>query len=141
MPMRTFAFTGTRKGMSREQKRSVFKLLHNAVDLQVRHGGCHGADTDFHQIALKEGLVIYVHPGDAQQATAFQGGRCIVHTPPLPYLKRNHIMVDYCDALIACPSGQERVRSGTWATVRYARRQGKPIFLVQKGGRILEEEG
>ena len=45
------------------------------------------------------------------------------------YLKRNHYLVDSCDALIAVFDENEE-RSGTAQTIRYARRKGKKIFLI-----------
>ena len=59
---------------------------------------------------------------------------------PLPYLERNRAIVDACDILIACPKGmQEEQRSGTWATVRYARRRDRPIVIVWPDGTVTRE--
>ena len=46
---------------------------------------------------------------------------------PKPYLDRNRDIVDACEVLLATPDGPERLRSGTWSTVRYARKIGKPV--------------
>jgi hypothetical protein len=37
------------------------------------------------------------------------------------------------------PSGPERLRSGTWATVRYARKLRKPITILWANGEVTEE--
>lgn len=60
---------------------------------------------------------------------------------PLPFLVRNHAIVDEgVDGLIAAPSGWvEEQRSGTWATVRYARKLGRRIWIVLPDGRVKEE--
>ena len=42
--------------------------------------------------------------------------------------------------LIACPaSADEELRSGTWATIRYARRKLKRIYLILPDGTVQEE--
>jgi hypothetical protein len=41
---------------------------------------------------------------------------------PRPYLVRNRHIVDASSVLIATPKGDEELRSGTWSTVRYARK-------------------
>lgn len=58
---------------------------------------------------------------------------------PLPYLARNCVIVDEADILLACPKGPEEQRSGTWATVRYARKQNKRIVIVYPDGTITTE--
>jgi hypothetical protein len=59
---------------------------------------------------------------------------------PLPYLKRNEAIVIASDVLIAAPDSPERKRSGTWATVRFARKLKRTIYIVMPCGRI-EVEG
>jgi hypothetical protein len=50
---------------------------------------------------------------------------------PKPYLVRNREIVEGVDLLIACPKEPvEVLRSGTWATVRIARRLGVPVVLI-----------
>ncbi len=59
---------------------------------------------------------------------------------PKPYLKRNHDIVDESDILIGFPSSEEeRLRSGTWATVRYARKTGKRIYIIFPDGKVKQE--
>jgi hypothetical protein len=50
--------------------------------------------------------------------------------PEREYLQRNRDIVDATDVLLAAPDGPERVRSGTWSTVRYAYRAGRGVLLV-----------
>lgn len=60
---------------------------------------------------------------------------------PLPPLERNHRIVDACDVLIACPKdAQEQLRSGTWATVRYARKQGKRVIVITPDGTVEDSQ-
>jgi hypothetical protein len=46
-----------------------------------------------------------------------------------PYLARNRDIVNESDRLITLPKGPETLRSGTWATVRYAVEAGKPVRI------------
>jgi arginase family enzyme len=50
------------------------------------------------------------------------------------YLERNEDIVRDTDFLIACPEGSEVMRSGTWATVRYARKKGRTIVVFWPDG-------
>jgi hypothetical protein len=56
---------------------------------------------------------------------------------------RNLDIVQESELLIAAPAGPERrasgalARSGTWQTVRMARRKGIPIFIVDTDGNII----
>jgi predicted Rossmann fold nucleotide-binding protein DprA/Smf involved in DNA uptake len=47
-------------------------------------------------------------------------------------LERNKDIVSESDFLIAAPdSKKERLRSGTWATVRHARKLGKRVMILE----------
>jgi hypothetical protein len=56
----------------------------------------------------------------------------------LPPLDRNKMMVDDCEALIATPRLMvEELRSGTWSTIRYARKCRKPVHIVWPDGSYI----
>lgn len=59
------------------------------------------------------------------------------------YLKRNGVLLEGVTTVAAFPStGQEVLRSGTWATVRLARRRGLPIVVFPlDGSRAWSEDG
>jgi hypothetical protein len=64
---------------------------------------------------------IVVHPPTAQGARAFCVGDEL--REQFPYLTRDKKIVDECEFLFAAPlTNEEQVRSGTWATVRHARK-------------------
>lgn len=64
----------------------------------------------------------------------------LIVLPAKDYLARNHDIVDAAGLLIAAPSGPaEKRRSGTWATVRHARKQGTRIWIVLPSGEIAVE--
>jgi hypothetical protein len=51
------------------------------------------------------------------------------------YLERNHHIVDMTDMLVATPGEpEEQRRSGTWATIRYASKQDKPLYIIYPDG-------
>lgn len=73
-----------------------------------------------------------IHPPNKKGLRSFcsPNGEGINHEEK-PFIKRNHDIVDACDVLIACPETNKEVqRSGTGATIRYARKQGKKIELI-----------
>ena len=49
------------------------------------------------------------------------------------------MLVDACEVLLATPKGPEKLRSGTWATVRYARKVGKRIVIIEPDGKQVEQ--
>jgi predicted Rossmann fold nucleotide-binding protein DprA/Smf involved in DNA uptake len=57
--------------------------------------------------------------------------------PEKPYLARNRDIVLETIALIAAPAEPlEQIRSGTWSTVRFAKKQGKTVILILPDGTI-----
>lgn len=64
--------------------------------------------------------------------------RSIRPTTPTTYETRNHAIVDACRLLIATPRATERAqpRSGTWATIRYAQRKERPVWLIWPDGTV-----
>jgi hypothetical protein len=138
-------FTGTRVGMTTAQRLAFRSAIEaNKLATHFHHGCCVGADDDaaFIVYELRHGRVSIVgHPPDKMAMIAERSlGTCDEVYDPLPYIDRNHRIVDRCDVLVACPGGPEKLRSGTWATVRYARKQGKRVVIVWPDGKVTEEE-
>ena len=120
--MYKIGFTGTQKGMKGYQPfliRLFFKKYASEIS-EVHHGDCIGADKDFHDIAKEFLLKVVLHPPKNPSKRAFC--KAEVEFPKEEYLDRNHKIVDNCDMLIATPKGEEELRSGTWATIRYAKK-------------------
>lgn len=139
-------FTGTSKGMLPDQRAAVRSTLQTLLgfvavkkaplDCSFHHGDCIGADAEAHHIAKAIGYKVVIHPPSNPSARAFcsnDGFVDILHAKP--YLVRNHDIVDASDVLVAAPKRMnEELRSGTWATVRYAAKQHKKIFIVWPNG-------
>lgn len=127
--------------MTDQQKRATENLLREICPTEVHHGDCMGADFEFHGIAYEvcgETLRRVIHPSVDDAYRAFCDGD--EARPAKPYVERDHDIVDETEVLIAMPiTTGEIMRSGTWATVRYARKVGRPIFIVSPRGRVEVE--
>lgn len=131
-----FGFTGSRSGLPEWKKEQIEKEFDKHPKIEVFHGDCIGADTDFHNLCLEyrqrtnKELIIYIHPPDNNSMRGNNTPDYIA--TPKQYLKRNRDIVDNCNVLIACPfdANREEVRSGTWATIRYARNNNIPVILL-----------
>ena len=121
--------------MTAEQKRDVEHTLRLNKPNEAHHGDCKGADKQFHDIAKSFGYEITVHPPIDDKKRAFCKGD--YSTAPKEYLARNKDIVDACDILIATPkSAAEEVRSGTWSTIRYAKKTHKRGVIIFPDGKI-----
>lgn len=124
-------FTGTQKGMTYFQKQQV-ELLLLGIEGEFHHGDCIGADAEAHDIAEKY-LKCIIHPPINNDKRAFKKANIILE--PKEYLDRNKDIVKACERLIATPEEyQEQLRSGTWSTVRYARKMKKLIAIIFPNG-------
>jgi hypothetical protein len=128
-------FTGSQHKPPIEQYAGLTQLLRALGNItEGHHGDCIGADADFDQICEVIGIERHAHPGPDGPKRAYCESD-VIHEPR-PYLDRNRIIVDLCDVLIACPKGPEERRSGTWSTVRYARKQKVRIITVWPDGMV-----
>jgi len=138
-------FTGTRHGTALAQHQALVEQLWllnmtKSADVWFHHGDCIGADAEAHAVALDLGYSVCGHPplgGHGLRAYS-KGFRVLCkHAPPL---ERNHDIVNACDVLLAAPRRfKEELRSGTWATIRYARKLGKPVTIIFPDGSITKE--
>lgn len=124
-------FTGTRVGMSPKQKSALRYRLQLLTATEFHHGDCLGADADADEIARELGIPIVIHPPSNPRQRAYCGKPGDVIHGPRWYLDRNHDIVDEVDSMIAAPrTGEEEQRSGTWATIRYSRKVGRPLTII-----------
>lgn len=139
-------FSGTREGCTHAQRLSLGRLLrvlfgrHEGIS-EAHHGCAVGADADF-ALMLRGFFVRQVgHPSNIPEMTSQAAvGCCSLIRDPLPPLTRNADIVAESDALIACPKeGEEVVRSGTWSTVRRARKKGITVWIVEPSGTVRKD--
>lgn len=138
-------FTGTQSGMSLGQKKYfrdrfvdlALQARKDKIHLYFHHGDCIGADANAHDIvaelklALPFVITIYVHPPLDGRKRAYRQGDFMM--PTKPYIERNHDIVDACSLLFVTPkTNVEEIRSGTWATYRYAMKKGVPVYMVSR---------
>lgn len=131
--------TGTEKGGTQRQKDALRQLFIWLQPSKLRHGDCVGVDAEAHDI-FKELFqsspkhCVFIYPPCNPILRAFRFGEYRHHS--LPYLQRNKYVAGQVashpvDLLIALPKEEKEVqRSGTWATVRYARRAGTPVIIL-----------
>lgn len=126
--------TATRDGVSAAQKARGYAII--AGYLFLHHGDCKGGDEAIHRMAISRGgIKIIVHPPLSPIFRAFCVGD--ETRPPKDYLVRDRDIVNETSRLVALPRGMsEELRSGTWATVRFAKRAGKPVTIVFPDGSV-----
>lgn len=129
-------FTGTQRGMTDQQEARVAERLRATMPELLCHGDCIGADEQVHDLCCALGIRVSLNPCTITSKRAYCGGP-VVHCrhDPLDPLVRNQRMVDRCDALLAAPAEMaEERRSGTWSTVRKARKARVPVVIVFPDG-------
>ena len=129
-------FTGTQdlSQVTEERKERLRLTLQQLFENGYRyfhHGDCVGADALAHDLAKAAGFAIHIHPPVIETKRAFCKDAQAVY-PAKQYLKRNHDIVEMANLLLALPKDpqHEELRSGTWATVRYARKRKLPISIM-----------
>jgi len=142
VPIRLFdhiGFTGTRKGINFSQQMLVRRVFETFLTsgVQFHHGCCRGADISAHMEAERiDGVHIVGHPSTLQSVPTTSKVYWEVR-PVEPPLTRNRTIVDECQYLVACPGTlKEVLRSGTWATIRYARSVSRLTTIIWPNGQL-----
>lgn len=129
-------FTGTRDGMTAEQA-AVFEGF-VPLPTEFHHGSCKGADIEAAMIVRKIFMVhvpIICHPGPDGDPCQYESGVDDLRHAPKTHFARNRDIVNQTDMLIACPCDMsEQSRGGTWYTVNYAKKVGKPVTIIWPDG-------
>ncbi len=122
-------FTATQGGLTAWQKTMARTRMVKLKPVAVVHGGCIGGDDQIDEIAAELGIIRIIfpstHPTKALPKDHFQRrvGSVVIWNEADEPLKRNVKIVKTVDMLIGCPQQpKETVRSGTWATIRQARK-------------------
>lgn len=123
-------FTGTKYGMTARQRAMVRWLLAELAPASFHHGDCVGADCQAAVAADRLRIRCVSHPPTAGLLRAYTRFNS-EQREPAPYLTRNRAIVAETAVLIGAPRGLAPVRrSGTWATVGYARKRSGALVLV-----------
>lgn len=131
--------TGSREGFFEAQEQRFRVWCDNSTRilelLEIHHGDCVGCDVES-AIMLREfypKAKTILHPPDKDVLRAFDKADEI--RPKKPYLTRNKDIVNECTFLIAFPKErQDQLRSGTWSTIRYARKRNVPVIIFYPDG-------
>lgn len=131
--------TGSREGVSSGQRAALCQILERLFvpDSVLHHGDCVGSDAEIATLGRHFGFRLHSHPPTNPRFRAFVDSD--LFSSPLPYLRRNEVIVESVTLLVATPGGSEELRSGTWSTVRYARSLRVPIVLCWPDGRTTCE--
>lgn len=139
-------FTGTRKGMTPEQKKAVETIFLDYCGIELHHGACIGADED--AVVILKTLdysadSAIAHPGVSAKGgdNAFLSHRAVElsvrSVQPKTHFARNRDIVNETELLIACPPCEPLPESGgTSYTVGYAKKVKKPVLIVWPSGFI-----
>ncbi len=135
-------FTGTREGMTNHQIASLYftLIMLKGEPLTFHHGDCVGADAEAHKVVQHQGISVIIHPPIDSSRRAFCEDGYLWQKKP--YMERNRDIVCFTKMLIACPKLSEKDshrRSGTWATIRYARKLGRRLVIIWPDGTLEEE--
>ena len=143
--MMHIGFTGTRQGTSLQQRDGIRWALFALSDtFTFHHGVCVGADAEAHMLVKtwRPRAKLYGHPGPEGPYRA-KGLEFDMLYADKAYLERNRDIVDHSNLVIATPKEYSEPKSkrggGTWYTIRYARKQGKPLTVIYPDGQIEEE--
>lgn len=130
-------FSGTSKHIILPQ---CLELLDEMRDYDIHElhlGDCIGGDHQAYVIAKHIGNIKLVgHPPDNPKKRAnLKYDRLY---PEAPYLVRNHRIVDWVNSksgimFIGPATFEEELRSGTWATYRFAKEVGCAIHVLHRG--------
>ena len=133
---KSVGFTGARFGLTKprlKELKGVLMKLYTKGYQVLHHGDAIGGDCIAHDLAILIGYKVVVHPPVSPKYRAFRRkSRGVMILPEKEYLDRNRDIVNSSSIMIAMPRDPEKeeLRSGTWACVRYARKQGVPIKFV-----------
>lgn len=123
-------FTGARVGMTTDQRKIVIQILKSYDPFILHHGDCIGADAEVHVIVCTQfkdsGIVI--HPPKVDRYRAFC--KCDTYHKPKDFTVRDRDIVNDTVILIGTPKSFDQNRSGTWYTIRYAKRMKKPVIII-----------
>lgn len=143
--------TGTRNPLTLAQRTAMEMMLSAAMasgDTEIHHGACVGADAAAHVSAVARSMTVFVHPPVNERLmmdlSDIADPRQVSDVRVLPakdYHSRNRDIVDSSNYVIAFPDGPRRPHSGTWYTIDYAVRNGKPVYIVYPDGSIKYPDG
>lgn len=141
--------TGTRHGATKKQIAALEDLILRQTGFELHHGCCVGADDQSVSLAnmcrfradkkFADGIKIVGYPPIITTYKSLTAIRLSDHTfPAKSYLARNRDIVVACDVLVGMPrtvkSEKQDLNSGTWYTIKAARKLKLPTMVVYPDG-------
>jgi hypothetical protein len=127
--------TGNREGISLAATERFRKFLDENNITEAHHGDCIGADQEFHNIVVSKGIKVIIHPPKLCSHRAYCKSANVLEGED--YMIRNHNIVDSCDTLVAFTRDNKEIRrSGTWSTIRYAKKIQKNTIIIFPNGDV-----
>ncbi len=133
----SIGITGTQEGMTEEQFGIIKEMMELLFMTEIHAGDCVGFDAECITLVkeLRPEVKTVGHPCDIDEKRAFL--EYDEEREAKAPLVRNRDIVDESEYLFACPKETEEVlRSGTWATIRYARKVGKQVLIIYPDGTV-----
>lgn len=124
--------TGTRSGMTAEQKFLVQGFLASVQGTELHHGDCVGADAEVAIMAQELGYRIVCHPPEKADLRAWVPADEM--RDAFSYFRRNRNIVDECDVLLVVPyQNSHQTEGGTWYTFDYAIKKSVRTEIIWPG--------
>lgn len=154
-PPFVIGFTGSRQGFTDAAHASLYHALveyrRYHARLAAHHGGCVGADRIFHELAREvwgEAAHVTIHPASNVHHRVRDLDDADEVRPASLARDRNEAIVRATiggGVLLACPwaaeGADESLRSGTWQTVRLARRLVGGCVRIDPDGVVSSDRG
>ena len=133
--------TGSRVGITLAQLTKLLEILKEYEVNEIHHGCCKGADEMAVVTCYNNGIKIVAHPPTNPKVMSVKSVELSsLVMPKAPYLNRNKDIVNASEMLVALPNtNEEELRSGTWSTVRYARKKARMITIIYPDGEVAIE--
>lgn len=135
---REIGFTGSRLDPDVDVEARIGRELLDAYEpgAKFHHGCCVGRDVAAARLAKRIGYWIVAHPPiDTTMLAPEAEWFADEVREPKTYFARNRDIVDETTELLASPPTRlPQAHGGTWYTIGYARKRGKPVTLVLPGG-------
>jgi hypothetical protein len=129
-------FTGTRAGMTAEQRAAFIWWLHQWMPDEFHHGDCVGSDDESATIVHVEipKCKIVCHPPIDTKLRAYNTFHQEIREPKT-HFARNRDIVDETDKTVGTPREIKwQPRGGTWYTLDYAIKCAKPPAILWPNG-------
>lgn len=138
---RKIGITGTRLGMSEQQKKKFLDLIAELKPDVFIDGCCIGVDEECFLLVKEMEIQTVGRPGysaltnESINLNRSQYQRDIMH-PSKTHFARNRDIVDESDIMIAIPY-ELNGKGGTNYTIDYAIKRRKPLFIILRDGELI----